>query len=72
MQYNDIDSETEAHPIYSMADPATTHYMCPSCSNMWFDWQRRDNIFNTVWTALNECYKNDGCIFYRLLVMVTQ
>ena len=40
--------EGQAHPVYAHAKPDTAIYACPHCGSAWDDWQRQQNIINTV------------------------
>lgn len=43
-----------AHPVYGMADPDTASYACPHCGSIWDDWERQQNIINTVKQAAED------------------
>lgn len=36
------------HIVYGKADPDSAIYSCPHCGSAWDDWQRQQNILNTV------------------------
>lgn len=38
----------EPHPVYGMAMPETAIYACPYCGSAWDDYQRKNNIIETV------------------------
>ncbi|HWK55367.1 MAG TPA: terminase gpA endonuclease subunit [Hyphomicrobiales bacterium] len=40
------------HEVYGKALPETAVYACPNCGSVWDDYQRRQNIRNTVQEAL--------------------
>lgn len=39
------------HPVYGWHQPDTAVYTCPHCGTAWDDWQRQQNILNTVRAA---------------------
>jgi len=41
------------HVVYGAALPDTAVYVCPHCGTPWDDYQRQNNIRNTVYDALN-------------------
>lgn len=41
----------QPHPVFGMADPDSAVYSCPHCGSAWDDWQRKQNILNTVRNA---------------------
>lgn len=41
------------HPVYGMAMPETAVYVCPHCGGAWDDWQRQQNVLNTVLAAVD-------------------
>lgn len=43
----DIDSG-DPHPVYGYAQPDESVYVCPHCGSPWDDYQRKENIRNTV------------------------
>lgn len=40
------------HEVYGLALPDTAVYACPECGEAWDDYQRRENIRNTVFEAM--------------------
>jgi phage terminase large subunit GpA-like protein len=48
----DIPEGQLPHEIYGRVDPSTAVYSCPHCGEMWDDYQRRENIRNTVFNAI--------------------
>ena len=36
------------HPVFGLAQPDTAAYACPHCGSIWDDWQRQQNVINTV------------------------
>jgi len=36
------------HPVYGRAKPDSAVYACPHCGSVWDDWQRQENIKDTV------------------------
>jgi len=40
--------EGQAHPVYGHAKPDSSVYACPHCGSVWDDYQRQQNIINTV------------------------
>ncbi|NIB44823.1 phage terminase large subunit family protein [Pseudomaricurvus alkylphenolicus] len=44
--------ESEKHPIYGFHRPELTVYACPGCGTEWDDFQRKENIRNTVYDAM--------------------
>ena len=48
----DADDGTE-HELYGKALPDTAVYVCPCCGSPWSDYQRKENIRNTVYRAID-------------------
>lgn len=48
------DPAYQAHEVYGAALPETARYACPDCGELWDDYQRRENIRNTVMAAIEE------------------
>lgn len=48
----DIQEGELPHDIYGKTDPETAAYACPHCGEMWDDYQRKENIRNTVFNAI--------------------
>ena len=47
-----LDSESgPEHEVFGKALPETAVYVCPSCGSAWDDYQRKENILNTVMDA---------------------
>ncbi len=44
--------ENEKHEIYGFAQPETAVYVCPHCETEWDDYQRQNNIRQTVFDAV--------------------
>ena len=55
-------AETDWHPEYGKALPETALYACPHCGSAWDDYQRKENIRNTVYAALEAGDKNCGWV----------
>jgi len=50
-----LDSDTPLnHDVYGDAIPETAVYVCPHCGSAWDDFQRQNNIRNTVFRAVEE------------------
>lgn len=47
----DADDTVQPHEIYGRALPETAVYGCPHCGEHWDDFQRKENIRNTVYAA---------------------
>lgn len=46
------DPETsQPHDVYGYALPETAYYACPHCGSVWDDYQRKENVRNTVFRA---------------------
>lgn len=45
------DKDQPAHEIYGRALPETAFYACPHCGSIWDDYQRKENVRNTVFKA---------------------
>jgi phage terminase large subunit GpA-like protein len=43
----------QPHEIYGRALPDTAYYACPHCGSCWDDYQRKENIRNTVFNAID-------------------
>ncbi len=54
------------HPVYGQNLPETAVYACPHCGTIWDDWQRQQNILDTVKKA-----EADGDPFYGWTPTVT-
>jgi len=50
------------HPVYGRQQPDTAIYCCPHCGEPWDDHQRKENIRNTVYAALQAGDKNGGWV----------
>lgn len=50
------------HEIYGYSQPATARYVCPKCQAEWDDYQRQENIRNTVYDAIKAGDKNCGWV----------
>ena len=48
----DADADSQPHEIYGRALPDTAVYRCPHCACTWDDYQRKENIRNTVFDAV--------------------
>ncbi|VUD48472.1 hypothetical protein TDB9533_01240 [Thalassocella blandensis] len=46
------DTSGDKHPIYGHHDPDKAFYACPHCGSVWDDFQRRQNIRETVIAAI--------------------
>lgn len=42
----------QLHEVYGKALPDTAKYACPECGELWDDYQRKENIRNTVMNAI--------------------
>lgn len=42
----------QPHEVYGYALPETAYYACPHCGSTWDDYQRQENIRNTIYGAL--------------------
>lgn len=40
------------HEVYGRALPETAYYACPHCGSIWDDYQRKENVRNTVFAAV--------------------
>ncbi len=56
------EADSNWHIEYGTALPDTAVYVCPHCSCVWDDWQRKENIRNTVFTAIENGEKFGGWI----------
>lgn len=56
------DADREWHNEYGKALPDTAIYACPHCGSAWDDYQRKENIRNTVFEAIAAGDKNAGWI----------
>lgn len=66
-QPNDVDESTGEildvkHDIYGYSKPETARYVCPNCQSEWDDYQRHENIRNTVYKAIEDGDKNCGWV----------
>lgn len=52
----------KSHEIYGTKLPETACYACPHCGSEWDDWQRQENIKNTVFKAAAEGDPNYGWV----------
>lgn len=52
----------DEHEIYGYARPETAMYGCPHCGSCWDDYQRKENIRNTVFNAHKAGDKNAGFV----------
>lgn len=50
----DADDDAQPHEIYGRALPDTAVYACPHCGGTWDDYQRKENIRNTVFNAVEK------------------
>lgn len=50
------------HPVFGRAKPDTAIYACPFCGSAWDDWQRQQNVYNTVKAAADAGDPNYGWI----------
>lgn len=48
----DPDARGEKHPVYGLHRPENAVYACPHCGSAWDDFQRKENINNTVAEAM--------------------
>ena len=48
----DIEEDQLPHEVYGRVDPSTAYYACPHCGSAWDDYQRKENIRNTVFNAV--------------------
>lgn len=55
-------SETENHSVYGNAIPETAFYACPYCGLVWDDYRRKENIRETVYSALEAGDENGGWV----------
>jgi phage terminase large subunit GpA-like protein len=62
IKWLDIEEEGQPHEIYGRADPATAGYACPHCGEIWDDYQRKENIRNTVFNAIDAGDPNCGWV----------
>lgn len=46
------DEDAQPHEVYGYALPETAVYACPHCGSTWDDHQRKENVRNTVMTAV--------------------
>lgn len=44
----------EPHPIFGYNKPENAFYACPHCGSVWDDYQRKENIHNTVMQAIED------------------
>lgn len=56
------EADREWHSEYGKALPDTALYACPQCGSAWNDFQRKENIRNTVFSAIEAGDKNAGWI----------
>ena len=45
-------TDTAHHIVFGKADPQTAVYSCPHCGSTWDDWQRQQNVIDTVKAAV--------------------
>jgi phage terminase large subunit GpA-like protein len=50
------------HEIFGRALPDTAVYVCPHCGSPWSDYQRKENIRNTVYSAIERGDPNRGFV----------
>lgn len=50
--FADPDAGAAPHEVYGYALPETAYYACPHCGSVWDDYQRQENIRNTVFAAV--------------------
>lgn len=56
------DQGTDPHEVYGLALPETAIYACPYCGEAWDDYRRKENIRQTVYTALENGDKYAGWV----------
>jgi len=56
------EAEQEWHKEYGKALPDTAVYACPHCGSAWDDYQRKENIRNTVYAAMEAGDENCGWV----------
>lgn len=56
------ESDAEPHEIYGKAMPETAVYVCPFCGSAWDDYQRKQNVRNTVRRARQNGDPNRGWV----------
>jgi phage terminase large subunit GpA-like protein len=54
------EADREWHPEYGKALPESAVYSCPHCGSVWDDYQRKENIRNTVFAAIEAGDQNGG------------
>ncbi len=56
LKYLSADPEEGAQPheVYGFALPETAYYACPHCGSAWDDFQRQENVRNTVFRAVEQ------------------
>jgi len=52
ISYLEADDTAQPHEIYGRALPDTAVYACPHCGSTWDDYQRKENIRDTVFAAV--------------------
>lgn len=52
----------QEHPVYGLAKPDTAVYACPHCGSVWDDYQRQQNIIETVKKAEADNDPNYGWV----------
>ncbi|TLX65081.1 phage terminase large subunit family protein [Stutzerimonas nosocomialis] len=52
IHYLHADEDTQPHEVYGRALPDTAWYACPHCGGIWDDYQRKENVRNTVFEAV--------------------
>ncbi len=57
-----LEDESIDHPVYGHALPETAVYVCPECGSVWDDYRRKENIRNTVFSALEAGDKLAGWV----------
>lgn len=58
----DADAGTESHEVYGLAMPESALYSCPFCGEVWDDFRRKENIRQTVYSALENGDKYAGWV----------
>jgi phage terminase large subunit GpA-like protein len=56
------EADVEWHQEYGKALPETATYGCPHCGSAWDDYQRKENIRNTVFAAMEAGDENAGWV----------
>lgn len=56
------EADREWHPEYKKSLPESAIYACPHCGSAWDDYQRKENIRNTVYAAIEAGDVNAGWV----------